>query len=82
MKSFEAKVDPGPFVRIHPDQTIVCIRPHYARVEALGHGAAAARNPEWRAVRFQPDVWPADPVAAALITPGCCHSKRTSTLRP
>ena len=37
MKSFEAKVDPARFVRIHRS-TIVCID-RIARIEALGHGA-------------------------------------------
>ena len=37
MKSFEAKVDPAHFVRIHRS-TIVCID-RIARIEALGHGA-------------------------------------------
>jgi two-component system LytT family response regulator len=37
MKSFEAKVDPARFIRIHRS-TIVCID-RIARIEALGHGA-------------------------------------------
>jgi len=37
MKSFEAKVDPAHFIRIHRS-TIVCID-RIARIEALGHGA-------------------------------------------
>jgi two-component system LytT family response regulator len=37
MKSFEAKVDPARFVRIHRS-TILCID-RIARIEALGHGA-------------------------------------------
>ena len=37
MKSFEAKVDPAHFIRIHRS-TIVCID-RVARIEALGHGA-------------------------------------------